>query len=107
MSLDCDWLCVCDVSQPKASGLYTSVSGPLISVTSYGIILLDQILLLAASQHQLYGDSGYWYTFVAWVSLSVTTMNFAKTDDSMKMPFEVVSGVGQSNHVLDGGPDPH
>jgi len=40
------------------------------------------------------------------VSLLVTRMNCGKTAGPIEMPFGVWGGVGDSHHVLDGGPDP-
>jgi len=36
------------------------------------------------------------------VGLFVTIVSYAKTDEPIEMPFEVLSQVGPGNHVLDG-----
>ena len=40
------------------------------------------------------------------VRLLVTTMYCGKTAGPIEMPFGMWGGVGDSHHVLDGGPDP-
>ena len=45
---------------------------------------------------------------VAWsVSLSVTIMSPAKTDEPIEMPFGMWNLVDPMNYTLDGGPHPH
>ena len=49
---------------------------------------------------------------VAWsvglfVGRSVTEVRPAKKAESIELPFGLRTWVGQRNHILDGGPDPH
>jgi len=59
------------------------------------------------SRSTTYVDAAYGYRPSCAVCLSVTLVCPAKTAEPIEMPFGLKTRMGQRNHVLDGGPDPH